>query len=369
MLAIRQPSHLALTVILGIAATVGGGGCYATHSVAPEVVGALRRGSRSREVVLRSGERGHVRIGPGSWVRFRRVDGAMTAWVEAKTLHVAPDCLVVGSPRVDDALVLRWDDLQGVEVNDVDAGRTAIGIVAGTSMVILAAAAELTVVVALSALTGGHFNGDVGITRGAFEAVLDKVGERPENDPDALAPSDQPDDALNAINLIAASPLFAAEARRRDIVRFGAGVEMGLESGGGVLRSEATVNAGLRLLNVLEVSGGLSMLGSPLGANDGLQPTLPTTGNPGATRLVPRARLGLHLDLDANRRIALALGQQVGISTGGWVDLRTDWGVRLRVSDRFQLGIHPFNPRVTWQNATVGARTTYVSAVELDWLM
>jgi hypothetical protein len=162
--------------------------------------------------------------------------------------------------------------------------------------------------------------------------------------------------------------LFAAEARRRDLVRFGASVETGLEVGGNWMRSETTVNVGLRLFNVLELGAGLSTLTGPLHPADTAAVASNADGLWAASRIIPRARLGLHLDLDPGRRVALALGQQVGIGTHGWIDLRTEWGVRVRLNDRLQLGVYPFNPRIGWQSATP-ARTTYVSALELAWLM
>ena len=375
MLFTRAPFALALAVV-GVAATMSAAGCYATQSLAPEDLGDLRRGARSREVVLRSGQRQQVRIGPASWVRFRCVDGATTSWVEAKDLRMTSTGVALGA-RPDASLILHWDEVQGVEVNDVDLGRTVVGVVAGTSLVIVAAAAEVTAIAVLSALTGGRVNGDLGLTRGAFEAVLEHVGERPENAPNALRPEsrrgdeDDDDAALASASLVTAHPLFTSEARRRDIVRLGASVEMGMESGGGVLRPEATMTAGLRLLNVLEVGAGLSMLGGSLGATNVSAADLGTAAIPGVsgTWLIPRARVGLHLDLDPNRRVALALGQQVGVSAHGWVDLRTEFGVRLRIGDRFQLGLYPLNPRVSWNETSPTHNTTYVSAVELGWAM
>ena len=356
------PSRVVLVTLLGVAALVGTGGCYATQSVAPGALGELRHGNRSRELVLRSGERSRVRIGPGSWIRFQRVDSLFTPWVEARTLRVGADQVVLGA---GDGLVLRWNDLVAVEVNDVDAGRTVVGIVAGTSLVVLAAAAEVLVIAALEAATGGHLHGDLGITRGAVEAVLEHAGERPEDDPEALSHGEEASDA-NPVMLV--SPLFAAEARRRDIVRFGASVETGIEVGDDLMKSEAAVNVGLRLLNVLELGVGLSTLTGPLGAGDPSAAPASAEGPWTGSRLIPRARLGLHLDLDSNRRVALALGQQVGIGTHGWIDLRTEWGVRVRLNDRLQLGVYPFNPRIGWQGATA-SHTTYVSALELAWLM
>ena len=363
----KPPSHPthAVTLTLLAVLVVGAGGCYATQSVAPGALGELRHVNRARELVLRSGERSRVRIGPGSWIRFRRVDGLFTSWVEARNLRVGPDQVVLGDGSSGDGLVLRWNDLVGLEVNDVDTGRTVVGIAAGTSLVVLAAAAEVIVIAALVAATGGHLNGDLGLTRGALEAVLGHAGERPEDAPEALTYGDE---ASGAEPVVLVSPLFAPEARRRDIVRFGASIETGIEVGGNLMQSEATVNIGLRLLNVLELGAGLSTLTGPLGTGDAAADPSSANGLWAASRIVPRARLGLHLDLDPSRRVALALGQQGGIGTHGWVDLRTEWGVRVRLNDRLQLGGYPFNPRVAWPS-TAASRTTYVSALELAWLM
>jgi hypothetical protein len=355
-----KPLPAIAPLMLAIAALAGTGGCYATQPVAPEAFGELRRGNRSRELVLRSGERSRVRIGPGSWVRFQRVDGLFTAWVAARTLQVGPDHVALGVPP--DGLVLRWNDLVAVEVNDVDTGRTVVGIVAGTSLVVLAAATEVLVLAALGAASGGHLHGgDVGLARGAMNAVLEHAGERPEDDPEALTHGDE---VTGADPVVLVSPLFAAEARRRDIVRFGASVETGIETSGNLMLSEATVTLGLRLLNVLEFGAGLSTV-----TDGSAGTTAPTETDLWArSRVIPRARLGLHLDLDANRRFALALGQQVGVGTHGWIDLRTEWGLRVRLNDRLQVGLYPVNPRVSWPG-TATARTTYVSAVDVTWMM
>lgn len=359
-----NPPPAIAPMMLTVVVLVGAVGCYATQPVAPEAFGELRRGNRSRELVLRSGERSRVRIGPGSWIRFQRVDGLYTSWIEARTLRVGPDHVALGQP--DDGLILRWSDLVAVEVNDVDAGRTVVGIVAGTSLVVLAAAAEVLVLAALEAATGGHLHGgDLGITRGAMNAVLEHAGERPEDAPEALTHGDA---AAVGEPVVLVSPLFAREARRRDIVRFGASVETGIEVSGNLMQSEATAMLGLRWLNVLELGAGLSTVTGPLTDDSGAATAATTTGLWATSRVIPRARLGLHLDMDANRRFALALGQQVGVGTHGWVDLRTEWGLRVRLNDRLQAGIYPVNPRISWPG-TAAARTTYVSALELSWLM
>ena len=57
--------------------------------------------------------------------------------------------------------------------------------------------------------------------------------------------------------------------------------------------------------------------------------------------------LGLHLDLDARRRVAIPLGVQLG--RGGPVRFQGRFllGLRVRVVGPFYLGIYPLNPAVS----------------------
>jgi hypothetical protein len=340
----------------------GGAGCYSTQGLPLPALGSLRRSDQSREVLLEAGQQGRLRIRPASLVRFRRIDGATTAWTQASNVRLTPDLVVIGwGPEPPQ--VLRWEHVDGIEVNDLDMGMTLMGVVGGASLVMVAAATEMVI---LAALESCHVRVDqVGLTRAALDGVVSAAGRHLEEDPAAprvrADESDAPPEAV-----LAARPLFSAQARRRDLVRATLGVDSGVEAGGPVLRPQVGVFASLRLLNVLELGAGINMV-------DVRAPTfesLPALEAPlvDRVRVSGRGRIALHMDLDQRRRVALMLGQEVGFSSGGWADLRTVWGMRFRLRDAWQLGVLPFNPRVTWSRGDALSQTAYASSLELAWV-
>jgi len=360
MLRLRPDAPAAVALV---ALTLAGvAGCYSTEGLPAPALGSLRRPDQSREIVLEAGQPGRLRIRPASLVRFRRVDGATTAWTQASNVRLTSDLIVVGGGP-ERPQVLRWEHVDGIEVNDLDMGMTLLGVVGGTSLVMVAAATEMLIVAALESC---HIRVDqVGLTRAALDGVVSAAGRHLDEDPSApQVRADENDAPLDAV--LAAHPLFSAEARRRDLVRASLGVDSGVEAGGLLLRSQVGVFASLRLLNVLELGVGINMVDVGVPIAEGV----PALDAPlvDRVRVSGRGRIALHLDLDDRRRVALMLGQEVGLSSGGWADLRTVWGMRFRLRDAWQLGVLPFNPRVTWSRGDALSQTAYASSVELAWV-
>jgi hypothetical protein len=337
-------------------------GCYATTSASVTDVASLRRGAHSREVVLKQGPLG-VHLGPSSWVRFTLRDGGRSPWFQAGKLRVNAEMVMTTGGRArpedpsPDAEGIPWDAIASVEVNELDVGETVAGVTMGAAVIVTAAAAELALLAALQAVTDGHVNGDLGLTRAAVDAVGGEALKRPEEDREARVL------ALDATAAdLAATPLFTPEARRRDQVLFTVSTEAGLDAG--LTPSPvAGVAAGLRLGNFFDAQ---------LGARASLTPA--TEMQPAQVRSVPFLRLGLHLDLDAGRRVALAAGADFGL-TSEEVRVRFLYGVRVRVSDRLQLGVYPWNPVAVGALApadssqSAPAGPSRLNLLELTWLL
>jgi hypothetical protein len=340
-------------------------GCYGTRSAPATRVSQLKRGGHGREIVLRQGLLG-VHVGPRSWVRFALRDGSHTPWVEAGRLRVNDTVIVTTDgytqPYTGNAVAggLAWEDLAWIEVNDLDLGKSVVGVCAGTGAVALAATAEILLIGAIEAVTGGHVNTDLGITRGAFDAVAGQVLKRPDDDDDLelrAGPTVSIMDAADAL------PLFSGRAHRRDLAIFTFATEGGVDvtSSVPVGPGVAGVTVGLRLMNIFEVGVGVrSSLTAPLVTGDAIR-----------VASTPFFRFGLHLDLDAARRVAVAVGADLG-GLPGETQARFLFGVRLRLTDTLQVGIYPWNPIARSQTPDIGPAvfsSSRMNLLELSWLL
>ncbi len=345
-------------------------GCYGTRSAPATRVSALKQGGHGREIVLKQGPLG-VHIGPRSWVRFALRDGRRTPWFEAGSLRVS-DLMIVttdgqphplaGAPVVGG---LAWEDLASIEVNDLDLGKSVLGVCAGSGVVAVAATTELLLIGALEAITGGHANSDLGITRGAFDMVVGEALKRPE---DAAEVNPEMLDA--SVDEVAKTrPLFSGRAQRRDLTIFTFAAEGGFDAmptlpsdlSGGALGAVGGVAVGLRLVNIFELGLGVrSSLVAPA-----------TDAEPARIISTPFFRMGLHLDLDAARRVAVAVGADLG-GLPGEGHARFLYGVRVRLTDRVQLGLYPWNPvgisRYTEAGQQVSS-SSRLNLLELSWLL
>lgn len=359
---VRRGVRPAFTVGVTILALAAAAGCYSTQGLPAPGLAALQRSEQDREIILAAGERSRVRIRPGSLLRFHRADGASTAWAKASDVRLTPGWVVIGwGPAAPQ--VLPWERVAGVEINDLDVGRTIVGAVAGTSLVLVAAMTEGIIVGALKAVRVDV--GEIGLTRAVVAGVVAQAGRHLDDDSSPPL-TETPEAGPPVAEVLAARPLFSTEARRRDLVRASLGVDSGVEMGAPLLRSQVGVFGSLRILNMLEVGAGVTMVDADTATFDGT----PTLEAPlvERVRVTGRGRVGLHLDLDAGRRFALVLAQEVGVSSGGWLDARTVWGMRFRLRDNWQLGVLPMNPRVTWTRKDVLSRTAYATSIELVWL-
>ena len=326
-------------------------GCYGTRAVPVTQISSLKQGDRGREVVLASGLRG-VRVGPRSWVRFRRWDGSRTPWFEARNLKVNDRFVVTAERHALEGL--DWTSVAGVEVNELDLEESVAGITAGTAVVVMALTAEAALLLAIGAVTGGHGQvKEVGITRAALDMVAGDALKRPEQDPAArstlLAPT---------AGDLPARPLFSGAARRRDIFLLTLSSEGGID-GARTSTAVGGVTVGARFIDLFEVGWGARSSLAPPAAE----------GEPFRISWVPFLRFGLHLDLTAGRRVALAVGADLG-GLPGQLHARLLFGIRARLTDRLQLGLYPWNPATaTSYDGIPPATTSRLNLIELSWLL
>jgi len=157
---------------------------------------------------------------------------------------------------------------------------------------------------------------------------------------------------------VVSKPLFAPSAWRRDLVLFTVGSEVGLGSGT-VSTGLGAVVVGVRLAHVLEFQGGTRGVFVPA-VTQGRLPTVTSE---------PFVRAGLHLDIDAARRWALAVGGEAG-DLRGMAQLRLIYGLRLRPTDNWQVGVYPWNPVKAIGPDRGGQQiaATHVNLMDLSWL-
>lgn len=353
---VRFDVPLALVVTLHLSA-----GCYTTSATGGKQALRLGAGGSAREILLPNGSLTGIRVRPSSWIRLSLRDGSATRWFEARNVRVAEGmllghgCAARRGIECERTVMVASRDIAKIEINDFDMGDTLIGIAAGTSVVVAAAAVEACLLVALEAVTGGRLNSDLGITRAAIEAAVKPAGRRPAETPW----EEQPDTAPPDPELVAhARPLFSRQAERRDWVRLMLSSEAGFDDARP--SPSAGVVATLRLWNVLELGGGLRFAGQ---ATSELE-------NGRLVRPIPFLRYGLHLDLDARRQVAIPLLVDHGWADGGSC-VRLTFGVRVRLTERFSLGIFPFNP--VWSPApdpsSTNRRLSHVTGLEAAWTL
>lgn len=319
------------------------GGCFSTRTVTAAHLGSLRAPAEGDELVLPHDSGVPVRLSPTARVRFRRIDGTTTGWLPARRLRVDRE-MVWGSASGDPAKVdgIRWETLAELEVNDLDFARSVAGTAGGAALVMGAALVEVIAIGLVAGITGGLVQVDeIGITRAALGEVTAHIGRRPDAD-ESFAWERPPPDPAAAV--ARARPLFAPSAKRRALVQVvgtvGSGVR--LESTRALV-PVATFAAGVRLLNVIEVGGGLRLMGdAPASVAE------PAVGAGQRWTAAPFLRLGLHVDVDAARRVAVFAG--IEGSTRGPAQLGLTCGVRWRPGGgALQLGLYPMNPLYGWE--------------------
>jgi hypothetical protein len=226
-----------------------------------------------------------------------------------------------GPLRVPDGL--RWADLDGAEVNNFHGGLTWLGIVGF-----------------IGTLGTGSFAAPLLMPSGAFGAPAAEVhpsGPRLLGDP-----------AFPPPRVDGARPLFddrtRRDARMRGLVSLGAGAHLA-----GLERAAITLAGGVRLRDVVELGFGVSTFWQAPRAVGYRLPGPPLS--PGPSSRTPQVfallQAGLHLEVDARRRLALPLAIAAGTSADGAGQLRFRYGARVRLARRLWVGVHPFNALYT----------------------
>jgi hypothetical protein len=335
-------------------------GCYTTGAVSASGLRPLAADEHARDILLGDANRREVRVGPLSRIRFRLTDGLVTRWFRAKDLRVADGvllasgCAARGGKDCARSQALPLETITSAEVNDFSLGQTAEGIVLGTTAAAGAMVVEVSLIALIGAISMGHAKvGSLGITEGALKAVLQNVGSRPP-DADLLEPAPAVDSEL----VESARPLFGRTAIRRDWIQLVATTEIGGNYASS-LYPTTSLCATLRFRNIIELGGGVRLDAQPGQQDEHTE-----------LRFAPFFRAGLHLELDASGRFAIPAFIDVG-SAAGQKNVRLAFGLRVRISDRINLGIYPHNP--IWVSTIDGATrepgAAYASTVELGFAL
>jgi hypothetical protein len=137
-----------------------------------------------------------------------------------------------------------------------------------------------------------------------------------------------------------AEPFFSDSARRRSWIMFGATADGGTDfsrTDGGT----GSVVAALRLGRAFEIGGGVRLFSMQV--SEGYADAGRT-----AWSFVGLGRLGVHLDLDANRRFAIPVSIEAGAGRGADFHGRLNIGLRVRVWRDLTVGLLPFNPTLVY---------------------
>lgn len=244
---------------------------------------------------------------------------------------------------------IAWRDVKSAQINNMSGALTLGGITSSVA----ALSASLTVDLAACMATLGR-----GCRAPATELTSRVIGHAAFRRPRG-APGDGP--TLAQAGAAAPSPagavmLFTRGARRRAIIRALAWADASATQH----RTEplsGSVGGGVRIADFLEVGGGVRHF---------------VVGAAGETRAASGTagygRVGLHLDLDAARRVALTLGTDFGGGSAGsgvGGHFRLDFGLRVRATRRVSLGLAAVNPTYTRFRGGGGPRRwSYQSGLE-----
>lgn len=377
----------------------------------PELIGAFEELKPTYASLERTGANAVWLHGDGNglvgWMKAIRASlgDVPGAW----TFHLTPDVgpftgaalreVEKQGVRVADGL--RWDDIKSAEVKNLNHGTTAVAVVAVTAAVI-----GIVTVIALSKgklnlpmpklggvptqVAQGVGRGALHVTRGAVRGlgrVHVNVGgsagsgssggsgaeSRSSNGAtaasaseasEAPAPPRAGDETATLgtpesapVNADHAEPLFDGSARRQSIVRVVGSFDVERDMSA-VARNHLSLAAALRLYNFIELGAGLRWLSSIPGAD----------GTPRRSDLVAFGRIGIDAELDAHRRFALPFGLDFGAGGDVGAYVKLVFGLRVRVSESWALGLYAFNPTLVHYRASTGlpelTRWSFPSGVE-----
>jgi hypothetical protein len=305
---------LVLTITLSVR------GCHSTRVVSPQTF-SQRAGlpSASKGFAIKGDGSRHVRITAAS-VRVS-IGNKSTRWIKAGQIRLNQTSITLGELGS-----FKWRDLDDVEVRNRSAGRTAIALIG---------AAAATVIVSPVVLAAATLTRSGRVAKNLFGAVIGGV-IRAADDPGRKAPLLEPEPTKPKPTKPKRSPpdapLFTRNARRRSVVKVGAGVWFGNHLARPRSEFSGSLRVGVRLMDLIDLGVGLEHLAIRRAAPDYRSTWLGF------------ATLGVHLDFDSQRRFGLALGSEVGGSGYVRMQWRAVWGIRLRIRDELRFGIYPFTP-------------------------
>ncbi len=163
-----------------------------------------------------------------------------------------------------------------------------------------------------------------------------------------------------------ARPLFSGHVRRRAAVQFIGDAGSSVASGGNWMVSGAS--AGVRFVDLFDVQVGFRhayQRGAGPAVAVGFDGAAPVRDN-GRHGAFMVARLGFHIPVDVDHRVAIPLSIDAGRGNGSY--FRANLGVRYRLSDKLFVGAYPFNPtrlRVTTDSGDGKGVWSWQSGLEL----
>jgi len=362
---IRRPTGLLLCALLS--AFMVTAGCYSSAVVPAQNLGPLTRPGHSTELVLRDTRGRSVRIGPNSRIRFLVSGYRWTQWVDGSQLEVDRVGASARSAHGGPQRIARWDEIYAADVVNLSGGKTYGAILAAT---LLVGVVVLLIAGGAKGKGGGKllkvFGGAA--TRASVHALYGSLrlgvivahgvrassGVRPHDAPPTYGPATPatpPTDATGAPppppppppapGATAATPVlrpvsrpaFSNVTRRRSRIRFFGAVEGGSDL---TMHDGGSVQAllGMRIYDTFELALGARML-----VHRGTRTNTPQKHRSSWMAVL---RANFHLDLDANRRVALPLGVDIGTGQAT-VYVRMNFGLRVRLAQFLHLGLYPFN--------------------------
>ena len=225
-----------------------------------------------------------------------------------------------------------WGEVSAAEVRSLSGGRSLGGMVAATAAAVALAPLALLGSKALTFrgdTAGSPAAGGSGSARWNGSGVLDAVATAGRTvEPGTWEPTVASQVALHA------RPLFDGTARRRAVARVVLAADVAAPVAiTGPDRVIEGVTVAARLGELVEVGGNLRHV-----AGRGLE-----REGAWSSSLLGSFYLGGHFFFDARQRVAAPVGVEAGgHGAGGYFRLR--WGLRVRVTDAWFVGVYPVNP-------------------------
>lgn len=380
---------------IALGASLALGACNTAGLVARPTLAQKLQGDHHTSISLPTVDGGSQRLDPRSRIRFELGDRTVTEWVRAADLRTGKQGIFVGTE-----LLATWEELRLAEVENLSGGKVLFGV--------LAVAAVVAIVVAMVAGKGkgggggksakvggakvrGSRGGGSGIG-GLFGAsgrghrrvrrrhyyrhrphlglrlgLALAAGSDPPPPPPPRTESFAPREGGEGERPTQVEqppavtrPLFTKDARRRASYRFFAAASMGsdLRNTNG-LSDELTL--GIRFAELLELGAGFR--------HSWVAHT--EAGQDHAATYQGFLRLGLHIDLDSGRYIAVPISMDVGFGSAQSVTWKLNFGLRVRPVDWLWVGLYLFNPSYDKYDADTAlakaSRWSFPSSLEVGF--